>query len=161
LGRLPIISTLLENNYVWIFPQFFFEIEFGFFFGIGFAALVYWFGKKLGGQGSFKGVFSSLCYSSLPIAIVGVLVLLPLGIFGGRFLYDSDTLFSPFFVATILVGVASTIWGLVLSILAIMKSHQLGIGKSIGVGFLAAIVILVLALPILFLTELNSEIPSF
>jgi len=172
----PFLGYLLEaSNFQYYveeelpldFTSTFFEIEFGFFFGLGFAALVYFFGKKLGGQGTFKGVFSSICYSTLPIVILEGLMAITMALLvyesGSEAFLDSNSflIFSTLSMAFMTIMFASVIWGIILSVIAVMKSHQLRFGKSIGVLILAAIVILVIALPVLFLSELYSEIPTF
>ncbi|MCV0412932.1 YIP1 family protein [Nitrosarchaeum sp.] len=146
----------VEETLPFDFSSIFFEIELGFLYGIGFTYLAYTIGKKIGGQGSFKGVFSSLCFAALPITIVGFFILLSLG-FVSLSNFKHGGAFSLYYLMIIVI----VIWGFVLGLFAIIKSHQLSFLKAILTMLTSGVIIIAISIPILFLIELNDQIPHF
>ena len=134
------------------FVSIFFEIEVGFFLSVFSAAAIYEIGKRFGGKGTFKGVFSSICYSSLPITIIFGLIALTMILFtynsgSEAFLGDEFFLgFSIFAVSLMTIMFASLVWSIILGIMALMKSHELSFGKSMGVLILVAIITILISI---------------
>lgn len=134
------------------FVSVFYDIQIGFFLGVFSAAAIYEIGRRLGGQGTFRGVFSCICYSSLPIAIIGSLISLSVIIlisYFGNEVFTDDFGILGFSILTVLltvVFVGSLVWSIILGIIALRKSHQISLGKTIGVFILVLIITIIISL---------------
>lgn len=156
----PIWSYLIEasNFFYYVeeplafdFASIFYEIEVGFFLGVFSAAAIYEIGRRLGGQGTFRGVFSCICYSSLPVAIIGGLISISVVVLISHsgnelFLDDSILGFSILTILLVVILIASLVWSLILGIIALRKSHQISLGKTIGVFILVLIITIIISL---------------
>ena len=156
----PIWSYLIEasNFFYYVeeplafdFASIFYEIEVGFFLGVFSAAAIYEIGRRLGGQGTFRGVFSCICYSSLPVAIIGGLISISVVVLISHsgnelFLDDSILGFSILTILLVVILIASLVWSLILGIIALRKSHQISLGKTIGVFILVLIITITISL---------------
>ncbi len=151
----PVLSYLIEasNFFYYVeepldleFASVFYEIEIGFFLGVFSAAVIYEIGKRIGGHGDFKGVFSCICYSSLPVAIIGSLIsifVIFLTYQSGSKLFLDDNDILGFSILTILLMAimgASLVWSFILSVIALRTSHQISLGKTMGVLILVFII---------------------
>lgn len=97
--------------------------------GIMFASFTFFIGKKLGGKGSFKGVFSSISYALFPFVIIGLIFITPVGLL--VFFLEDDFITNGLFWFAEYGEFFILIWALILLIMAIRISHELTWGKTI------------------------------
>ena len=107
--------------------------------------LTFYVGKKFGGSKNFRGVFSVVSYSLIPILIGGILVSIfiyyppLLAYISGIDLDDSG--FGMFFwVLYIGIFLPFTAWSLILSVKAVKIANNFGTGKAFGIIVLATLI---------------------
>jgi len=106
--------------------------------GMLFASFTFFIGKKLGGKGSFKGVFSSICYSSFPFVIIGLIFVIPIALL--VFFLEDDFITMGLFWFAGYGEFFILIWAFVLLLMAIKISHKLTWGKTIGSTIIGALI---------------------
>ncbi len=101
------------------------------------SALVFWMGKWLGGSASYPEVRASIAWSKMPNAVVGVLWVFLMLLFGGRVFLETFPL-SPFagasYVAFSAITLAHTvliIWSFVLLFRSLAEVQKFSMWKSI------------------------------
>ena len=122
--------------------------------------LIFYVGKKFGGSKNFRGVFSVLSYSLIPVLIGGILVSI--------FLYypplleavsgidSEDSGFSTlFWVLYFGIFLPFAIWSLILSVKAIKIANNFGTGKALGILVLASVISYFIWIPFFYLNVLN------
>ena len=128
--------------------------------GFLFVVLVFFVGKKFGGSKNFRGLFSVLSYSVIPILIGGIIVSI--------FLYyppllesvsgiDSEDPIFPMLFWVLYLGIffPFSIWSLILSIKAIKIANNFGTWKTIGIIILAMIIMSLIWVPFFHLNLID------
>ena len=125
---------------------------FGLLGGIALIAIIFMIGKKLGGIGSFKKIFTVMSHATLPVIIGGIIISAIFFVLSSTVsdnIDEADPKFQHFGLVSYLgVMVPLSIWSLIISIKALKIANGFGTGRAFGIILLASLAFLVILIPL-------------
>ena len=115
-------------------------------------AIIFVMGKKFGGIGNFKKIFTVISHASLPVVIGSVVIFAMFFVLSSTMsdsIDETDSEFQYFgMVSYFGVLVPLAIWSLIISIKALKIANGFGTGKAFGILLLATVISYVVWIPL-------------